>query len=496
MSSTGATSKGATSGVYLPSSRANLHPKDHLPTELSTKTFDVVCLGTGWVSRVAAARLTKAGISCLVIEEELIGGDCPFWACVPSKVLLHDDAGTQRMDVEAIFSRRDNFTGNYSDQPVLIPMMNEAGVTMARGKATLAGTKSVRITSHDGSTTDVKANIAVILGTGSEPVIPNVPGLKDAQVWTPRDATSSQRVPKHLIVIGAGAVGVEMATAYASFGSKVTLIGRAKEIIPSVDAKAGKIVRQAMQDRGVDVRVSADVSRVQRKAHDQIEVELSTGETIVGSEVLLAAGRKSTHDRLNLEAVGVPADGRWVPVDENLTVKTDDGQDWLYAGGDMTGRALLTHTSKYHGRILSNVILAREAGKKIYGDEYSPQSATADHTAVPQVVFSNPPVAAVGLDSARAKKKGITVREVSAPFVTLGGKIASDAAVEGLALWVINEENQLVGATFVGIGAADQLHASTVALVGGVKLDRLAHAIPPFPTITEVYLNLIEAAGL
>lgn len=445
--------------------------------------------------------MSKHGCSALVVEEELIGGDCPFWACVPSKVLLNPPAsatggGADKVDAEPVFARRDAFTGGFSDQPVLIPMMEEAHVTMARGVATIAGPKSVKITSNDGKVTNVKANLAVILGVGSEPAFPPIDGVKEAQVWTPRDATSSQKVPKHLIVIGAGAVGVEMATAYASFGSKVTLIGRGAEILASIEPKAAKVVREAMVARGIDVKVGTGVSRVHRQAVDKILVELSTGETIEGSELLLAAGRKAKHHGIGLESVGVSTDGPWIPVDDSLTVKTNDGEPWLYAGGDVTGRALLTHSSKYHGRILSNVILARKAGKSITGEEYSAGAATADHTAVPQVVFSDPPVASVGLSQSSAKKKGIEVREVEAPFVSLGGKIASDAAVEGLALWLIDTHNRLVGATFVGVGASDQLHASTMAIVGGLTLDRIAHAIPSFPTVTEVYLNLMDAAGL
>lgn len=402
------------------------------------------------------------------------------------------------MDAQATFARRDKFTGSFSDAPVLIPMMENAGVTIVRGRGSIAEKKKITVMAHARESVQLEARLAVVLGVGSSPVFPDISGLAEANVWMPRDATSAQVVPDHLIVIGAGAVGTEMATAYASFGSRVTVVSSAEEILPSVDTEAGKVVREAMVNRGVDMRVGAAAIGVHRAADGRsVTVTLADGSKITGTEVLLAAGRKGNHQGLNLEAVGAKAKGNWIPVDNSLLVQTSDGEEWLYAAGDVNGRALLTHTSKYHGRIVANGILARKDGqqRQTRGD-YNPATATSDIHAAPQVVFTNPPVASVGLTRRTAAEKGIKVREVTAPFLTLGGRIASDEAVEGWAQWLLDAENRLVGATFVGDGAGDVLHASTVAIVGRLTVERMMHAIPAFPTISEVYLNLVEAAGL
>lgn len=454
----------------------------------------------------------KDGCSVLIVEEELVGGDCPFWACVPSKVLLNSvealpaaasKGGAKASslpgkvyDAEATFARRDVFTGNYKDSALLVPMVEGAGVVIARGVGSLNGKKRVKIVPATGDAVEVQADLAVILGLGSVAAIPNIPGLKESNPWTPRDATSAQKVPEHLIVIGAGAVGTEMATAYATLGGKVSLISRSKEILPAVDVEAGRVVREALQAKGVDVKLGAEVVKVQRESADRVSVILSTGEQLQGSEVLIATGRKGVHDRVGLQTVGAQTKGNFIPVAEDLSVTTNDDETWLYAAGDMNGRALLTHVSKYHGRIVSSAIKARKRGETLQSDAYTPYNASADHAATTQVIFTDPPVSSVGLTRARAVKRGLKVREITAPFISLGGRIASDSAIEGWAQWLVDENNRLVGATFVGDGAADVLHASTVAVVGGVTLDRLSHAIPSFPTVSEVYLNLIDAAGL
>ena len=351
------------------------------------------------------------------------------------------------LDPRAVFARRDTFTGGHSDKPLLVPMMESAGVFMARGVGSIAGAKKVRITPSDGSPPIiVEALRAVIIATGSEPLYPNIEGLKEADPWTPRDATSSSTVPEHLIVVGAGAVGTEMAFAYASFGSKITLIGGGEEIIPSVDPRAGAIVREALMALGATVRTGSRVVEVSQK-DEVVTVKLAGGDVFTGTEILLAAGRKPKSQMLDLESVGVSLDQKgYIPVNDNLMVR---GTDWLYAGGDVVNRGQLTHTSKYHARIMSNVILAEN---KI-GNDWSSTSATADRLALPQVIFTHPPVASVGLSTKAAAAKGIKVREVTAPFASLGSRIASDNAVDGWAQWLVDDHNVLVGATFVGPGA-------------------------------------------
>lgn len=457
--------------MLRPSEAFNVHPNDHFASKLPQTTFDVIAIGSGWLG-VACARLNKSGLSTLLIDDELIGGDCPFWACLPSKVLLRPQealdaasgiAGAREtlqaskpLDAKAVFARRVMLTGGLSDQPLLIPMMEDAGVIMA---------------------------------TGSELFYPNTKGLRESDRWNPRDATSSSSVPDHLIIVGAGAVGTEMAFAYTSFGSQVTLIGGGEEILPSVDLRAGAIVRESTYSTRARVTLGSKVAEVSR-TDDTVTVKLTNGDTTTNPEILLEAGRKPKSAVLNLESVGVEVDEKgYIPVHENLLVS---GTDWLYAGGDVVSHAQLTHTSKYHARIISNAILA---DNKI-GENWSPTSATADRLATPQVIFTYPPVASVGLNKKSAAAQGIKVREITAPFATLGSRISSDSALEGWAQWLVDDHNTLVGATLVGLGADEQLHASTVAVVGGLTLERLVHVIPSFPSLSEVYLGLIDAAGV
>jgi pyruvate/2-oxoglutarate dehydrogenase complex dihydrolipoamide dehydrogenase (E3) component len=491
-----------------PSERINLHPQTHSIDSLASKAFDVIIIGSGWAGRIAAGRLVKAKLSVVIIEKELIGGDCPFWACVPSKVLLRPNEALQAakvvegasqkitgstVDVSATFARRDQFTASWDDGALLVPMVESTGVQIVRGEAKIVGEKRVEVLSQEGARKEFEAKVAVIINSGSEPVVPKIPGLREANPWTPRDATSSNYAPDHLIVIGAGAVGSEMATAYASFGSKVSLISGSEEILPAVDPEAGRIVRETMESRGISVKTGVRVVEVVSEGAKSVTAVLSNGDRIEGTEILVAAGRKGIVEDLGLESVGIKTARGFVPVNDDLSV-SNAHTPWLYATGDVNGRALLTHISKYHGRIAANAIIAGLKDGNVAENDRSANTATSDKLGTPQVIFTSPPVASVGLTRSKAKANGVKVREITAPFLTLGGRIHGDNA-EGWAQWVVDDGNRLVGATFVGEGAADQIHASTVAIVGGLTLDKLVHAIPSFPTMSEVYLNLIDAAG-
>ncbi|KAH8889017.1 pyruvate/2-oxoglutarate dehydrogenase [Thozetella sp. PMI_491] len=494
----------------------NLHPQTHLPSSLVTKTYDVICLGSGWAGRILAARAVRGGLSAIIVEEELVGGDCPFWACVPSKVLLRPQevveevqavggarerfapttSGQSKLDVRAVLDRRDTYSSHWDDGVVAVPMVEGSGAALVRGTGTITGVKEVHVRNVNGQEVLLQANHAVAVCTGSEPIIPPIPGLEEAKPWGARQATSSSSIPESLLVLGAGAVGTEMATAYASFGSNVILVTKSSEILSGVDPEAGLLVRQSLESQGVKVVVSATASSVKREADGTVTVKLTNEEVFHVSEILVASGRKARTEGLGLEQFGLHIDGSPLTVDESLCISAVPGS-WLYALGDVNGRAPLTHSSKYHGRIAGSVIIARANGSGVRPVPWSEHAATADLKALPQVIFTNPNVATVGLTRGLAKKQGKTVREVTAPLVTLGAKLHADGFKDGWAQWIIEEgTDRLLGATFVGANAADLLHASTVAVVGGLTLDRLAHAIPSFPTMSEVYLNLLEAAGM
>lgn len=377
---------------------------------------------------------------------------------------------------------------------LLVPIVEESGVYIARGSGSISGKLEVQIDRDNEPPTRVKARQAVIIATGSEPIIPDISGLENCDCWTPRDATSAQIVPRHLLIMGAGAVDSEMATAYSSFGARVTLISSSAEILSCVDPEAGCLVRQSLESKGVVVKTGTRVVQVKRLDDGSVTATLSSGEEISGSELLIAVGRRDRHKMLNLESVGAKANERWVDVEDSLTVKMDDA-GWLYAVGDANGRALLTHTSKYHGRIVATAIVARSEGASVAGTDWIACCASADKFAVPQTISTDPPIASVGHTRASAKAATVVFQEITAPFLTLGAKIASDKTTEGWAQWIVDSQNRLVGATLVGKGASEVLHGSTVAVVGGIDLKRLVHAIPSLPTISEVYLNLIDAAG-
>src|SRR5215469_17534322 len=490
----------------------NLHPVTHPPSVLKSKDYDVICIGSGWAGRIIAARVVKAGMTAVIIENELVGGDCPFWACVPSKVLLrpHQALGeaqavggvrerlnsSKGLDVEKVFESRDDHSTGWDDGKLLIPMVENSGAALVRGTGSLVDVKKVAVKSIDGQEVILQAHHAVAICTGSQPIIPDVPGLKDAKPWTPRHATSSSKVPDHLIILGAGAVGTEMATAYTSFGAKVSLVCSTSEILPKFDPEAGELVRKGLTSQGVEVYLSTKATSVKRETTGNVKVDLSNGKTLSGTEVLVAIGRRANTIGIGLEHFGVTGDGTPMKVDESLRVSSVPG-GWLYAAGDVNGRAPLTHSSKYHGRIAANSIVASVKTPITNSTEWDKFSATSDQLALPQVVFTSPEVASVGFTRTTAKEAGKRIRSITAPVQTLGAMLRADGYEAGWAQWVVDEETgRLIGATMVGENVADLLHGSTVAIVGGMTLETISHAVPSFPTMSEVYLNLIEAAGL
>ena len=481
-------------------------------SSIETHTYDAVFIGSGWASRPAAERVVKAGLTALIIDNELVGGDCPFWACVPSKALLRPsealDAANavggarerlinHKVDTQAVFARRNEFTREWDDTKLLVPATLATGTDLLRGKAKLVGVRKVSITSNEGHEAEIFARHAVAVCTGSVPVIPSIPGLKEAQPWTPREATSSSIVPKHLVILGAGAVGCEMATAYSSFGSNVTVVTRSGEILSSVGREAGEAVRQGMEAHGIQFLLNATITRVDRADDGVSVVTSSLGATIPASKILVATGRRPRTDDCGLEVFGLPVDGSPIEVDESLRVKGVPG-NWLYAIGDVNGRSPLTHMCKYQARIAGTAIVKQVQGHStMVRAPWDATSATADHQAIPQVIFTQPALAAVGLTEDMAKKQNRSVRVINSSAVTVGALLHGDNFGAGWAQWIVDVESEkLLGMTVVGQDVTELIHPATVAIVGGLRLKQLMHAVPCFPTMSEVYLNLAEAAGL
>ncbi|GGO47819.1 dihydrolipoyl dehydrogenase family protein [Streptomyces lasiicapitis] len=467
-----------------------------------TITYDVVVLGAGPVGENVADRARAAGLSAAVVESELVGGECSYWACMPSKALLRPAvarADARRvpglrqlvegpLDAAAVLAHRDYYTSHWKDDGQ-VGWLDSIGVDLYRGHGRLAGTRQVTVTAADGTLRRLAARHAVAVCTGSRAVVPDLPGVADAKPWTSREATSSDHVPGRLVVVGGGVVGVEMATAWQALGSQVTLLVRGGGLLPKMEPFAGELVAEALREAGADVRTDTSVTEVRREGAT-VTVSLGDGTTVEADEILFATGRAPRTDDIGMDTVGLEP-GAWLTVDDSCTVA---GSDWLYAVGDVNHRALLTHQGKYQARIVGAVIAARaQKVPLLETDRWGAHSATADHSAVPQVVFTDPEAASAGLTLAAAEAAGHRVRAVDYDLASVAGSGLYADGYRGRARMIVDLDREiLLGVTFVGPGVSELIHSATVAVAGEVPIERLWHAVPSYPTISEVWLRLLE----
>ena len=455
-------------------------------------SYDVIVLGAGPTGENAAARAVRGGLTAAIVESGLVGGECSYWACMPSKALLRPAAAVSeanavdgvtgaRLDPPAVLKRRDSFASHWKDDGQ-VKWLGGAKITLYRGQGRLAG--QGRVTA---GATELTARQAVVIATGSRAVIP--PPLRGVNPWTSREATSAHTVPASLAIVGGGVVGCEMAAAWQALGARVTLIARGG-LLERLPAFAGDLVANGLRDAGVDVRLGVSVSDATR-SDDGVTLTLDNGGTVTAAEVLAATGRAPATGDIGLETVGLEP-GSWLETDDTLLVRTDNGDSpWLYACGDVNHRALLTHMGKYQGRICGDAIAARSRG------EQPPVTDRSSQTAVPQVIFTLPEVAAVGLTEPRAREAGITTRAVEYDIGNVAGAALFADGYAGRAQMVVDEDNRtIVGVTLAGPGVGELIHAATVAVAGRVPLETLWHAVPSYPTVSEVWLRLLEAYGL
>jgi pyruvate/2-oxoglutarate dehydrogenase complex dihydrolipoamide dehydrogenase (E3) component len=461
-------------------------------------TYDLIVIGAGAVGENIADRAVQGGLTALLIESELVGGECSYWACMPSKVLLRAgivlraakavggarEAVTGELDVAATFARRDSFTHDWDDSGQ-VKWVEGAGISLVRGHARLTGEKQVTVDS-----TVYTARHAVAVSVGSDPLLPDIPGLADVSPWTSRDATSAKVAPKRLAIIGGGVVGVEMATAYQSFGTEVTIIARSG-ILGTQEPFASELVTASLQKFGATVLHGVETTSAYRDG-EGVTLQLDDGSTVVADEVLVATGRVPRTGDLGFESIGLTP-GDWLDVDDTMLVK---GFDWLYACGDVNHRALLTHQGKYQARAAGDVIVARALGTGVHDNRFGKHAATADHEMVPQVTFSDPEVASVGLTAKAAEKAGYDIRVVDYNLGWVAGASVQADGYEGQARMIVDEKRKVIlGVTFVGQDVSELLHAATTAIVGEVPIDRLWHAVPAYPTMNEIWLRLLETYG-